>query len=79
MRPGASTTDVERTREARWLRPPNYRADDSVHRQAAWLELFFDLVFVGSVAGMVSLLREDLTLGGLGAFALLFVPTWWLR
>ena len=59
--------------DAAWLRPPRFHADDGEHRQASWLELFFDLVFVVTVAGMVSLLRDDLA-----TFGVLFVPTWWL-
>ena len=63
---------------AAWLRPPRFLSDGGEHRQATWLELFFDLVFVVTVAGMVSLLRDDLSLAGLATFAVLFVPTWWL-
>ena len=64
--------------EARWLKPPRFRTDDGPHRQATWLELFFDLVFVVTVAGLASLLREDLTWTGLAWFAFLFWPAWWL-
>ena len=64
--------------DAAWLRPPRFHADDGEHCQASWLELFFDLVFVVTVAGMVSLLRDDLSLVGLATFGVLFVPTWWL-
>ncbi len=51
--------------EARWVKPPRFRQDSGAHRQATWLELFFDLVFVVAIAGLAGLLREDLSLKGL--------------
>ena len=63
--------------EAAWLRPPRLHTGGE-HRQATWLELFFDLVFVVAIAGLASLLRDDLTASGVGWFAFLFLPTWWL-
>ncbi|WP_420455712.1 low temperature requirement protein A [Rubrivirga sp.] len=64
----------------RWLKPPLFRRADgsAVHRQATWLELFFDLVFVVAVAGLAGLLRDDLSATGLGWFAFLLFPMWWL-
>lgn len=41
-----------------------------------WLELFFDLVF--AIAGLAALLRQDLSAVGIGWFAFLFLPTWWV-
>ena len=61
--------------EAAWLRPPRLHTGGE-HRQATWLELFFDLVFVVAIAGLASLLREDLSATGIGWFAFLFLPTW---
>ena len=62
---------------AAWLLPPRLQSGGE-HRQATWLELFFDLVFVVAIAGLASLLRDDLTAAGVGWFAFLFLPTWWL-
>ena len=61
-----------------WLRPLLFRDDDAEHRQASWLELFFDLVFVVTIAGLAGLLRDDFTYAGLAWFAFLFLPIWWL-
>ena len=51
------------TRRA-WLRPPQLRTlDDQGERHATWLELFFDLVFVISIAEVVHTLEDYHTLG----------------
>ncbi len=47
-------------------------------RHATWLELFFDLVFVVAIAELAHLLHDELTWSGIGSFAALFVPVWWL-
>jgi low temperature requirement protein LtrA len=61
------------------LRPPRLRtkASESEHRQATWLELFYDLVFVVAVAALGHRLLLDPDWGGALAFAGLFVPLWW--
>ena len=64
--------------DPRWLRAPRFRTDRGKHRQATWLELFFDLVFVVAVAGLAGLLRDDLSPSGFAWFAFLFLPMWWL-
>lgn len=46
-------------------------------RHASWLELFFDLCFVGAVAALAAHLHDAHSIAGLVAFALLFVPVWW--
>lgn len=47
-------------------------------RSATWLELFFDLVFVVTVASLVYQLEHNFSWAGLGAIALFFFPVWWL-
>ena len=47
-------------------------------RHATWLELFFDLVFVFSMAELAHLLHAHPDWIGLVSFAALFVPVWWL-
>ena len=47
-------------------------------RHASWLELFFDLVFVGFVGQLALRLHGDPTAGDFAAFVLLFFPAWWL-
>jgi Bacterial low temperature requirement A protein (LtrA) len=67
-----------------WLRPPSVRtpADGALQeRQASWLELFFDLVFVVAIAELARQLVLDHSLGGFGIFAGLFLPVFiaWQR
>ena len=47
-------------------------------RHATWLELFFDLVFVFAIAELAHLLHSHSDWAGILAFALLFIPVWWL-
>ncbi|MEM6868030.1 MAG: low temperature requirement protein A [Cyanobacteria bacterium P01_C01_bin.121] len=47
-------------------------------RHATWLELFFDLVFVLTMAELANLLHGNPDWTGLVSFAALFVPVWWL-
>ncbi len=51
---------------------------ESEERHASWLELFFDLVFVVAIAELAHFLHDHLTWAGIGGFAALFVPVWWL-
>ncbi len=51
---------------------------ESGERRATWLELFFDLVFVVAIAQLAHFLHHELTWAGIGGFAALFVPVWWL-
>lgn len=60
-----------------WIRPPTLRSDDDSDRHATWLELFFDLVFVVAVAELAHTLVDHLTVAGIVAFVILFVPVWW--
>jgi low temperature requirement protein LtrA len=46
-------------------------------RRVTWLELFFDLIFVGAVAQVGTHLRDDYSVTGLVRFSLLFVLIWW--
>ena len=62
----------------RWLRPPQLRTlDDQGERHATWLELFFDLVFVISIAELVHTLEDYRSLGDFLGTAGLFVAVWW--
>ena len=51
---------------------------DRDERHATWLELFFDLVFVFAIAELAHFFHNELTWAGIGGFAALFVPVWWL-
>jgi low temperature requirement protein LtrA len=46
-------------------------------RSATWLELFFDLVFVISVAELVQRLGHHVSVLEVGQFIALFIPVWW--
>ncbi len=46
-------------------------------RHATWLELFFDLVYVVTIAILTELLRENIGLSSLTTFFLFFIPIWW--
>jgi low temperature requirement protein LtrA len=63
----------------RWLRPPRLRTlgADQGERHATWLELFFDLVFVISIAEVVHTLEDYRTLADFLGMAGLFVAVWW--
>jgi low temperature requirement protein LtrA len=61
-----------------WLRPPQLRTlEDQGERHATWLELFFDLVFVISIAEVVHTLEDYRTLADFAGTAGLFVAVWW--
>ena len=53
-------------------------ARDGNPRHATWLELFFDLVFVLTMAELAHLLHGHPDWKGVISFAVLFVPVWWL-
>ena len=63
----------------RWLRPPQLRTIDADQdeRHATWLELFFDLVFVISIAEVVHTLEDYRSLADFAGTAGLFVAVWW--
>lgn len=47
-------------------------------RHASWLELFFDLVFVGFVGQLALRLHGDPSAADFAVFVLLFFPAWWM-
>ena len=58
--------------------PPRLRLPGSGEkRSATWLELFFDLVFVISVAELVHRLGHHVSVLEVGQFIALFIPVWW--
>jgi low temperature requirement protein LtrA len=63
----------------RWLRPPQLRTldADQDERHATWLELFFDLVFVISIAEVVHTLEDYRTPADFAGTAGMFVAVWW--
>jgi len=68
-------------RYAAHLGQPALRTANGHHRderRASWLELFFDLAFVGAVGQLAGAFQSHPGLGALARFALLFTPIWWL-
>ena len=63
------------------ISPPPLRTADGHNleqRHASWVELFFDLVFVGAVNQLAGMLQDHPDLITLARFAFFFVPVWWL-
>ena len=62
-----------------WERPTlHFEEETAEHRKVTWLELFFDLFFVVSIAQLTHALSEHPFWPGLGSFAALFIPIWWV-
>lgn len=59
------------------LDAPVFKSSDG-DRSATWLELFFDLVFVVTVAALSYRLEHHYSWGGVGLLLLYFLPIWWL-
>ncbi|MEX2124867.1 MAG: low temperature requirement protein A [Woeseia sp.] len=64
-----------------WRKPMVARSHAEGHRQATWLELFFDLSFVVAVAQAASQLEHSLAAGdpggGLISYLVVFGAIWW--
>ena len=67
-------------RIGRWCQLPVsvYADTEDGLRHATWLELFFDLVFVVSIAELGTNLHHHLTVGGLAEFVVLFAVVRWV-
>ncbi|MEL6927145.1 MAG: low temperature requirement protein A [Cyanobacteria bacterium J06600_6] len=61
------------------FQPPKLRREECEdgERNATWLELFFDLIFVVAIAQLAHNFQEDFSLFGLAKLGILFVPVWW--
>ena len=63
-----------------WLQPPRLRIgeeNEGEHRNATWLEHFYDLVYVVAVSQLAHNLSENVSLTGFLGFVVLFLPIWW--
>ncbi|MGB5685840.1 MAG: low temperature requirement protein A, partial [Candidatus Electrothrix sp.] len=56
----------------------NYEEEQGEHRKVTWLDLFFDLFFVVSIAQLAHELSAHPSWRGTAEFALLFIPIWWI-
>jgi low temperature requirement protein LtrA len=63
-----------------WWQKPSLRHDEEegLERRVGWLELFFDLYFVVTIAELAHNLAENVSWTGLGQFIFLFLPVWWV-
>jgi len=63
------------------ISPPSLRTAEGPsleQRRVSWVELFFDLVFVGAVNQLAGALQGHPDVATLGRFVFFFVPVWWL-
>ena len=60
------------------VRPPRLQTEDEGERNATWLELFYDLVFVATVAVLGTRLVADTSVMGWLSYAAYFLLVWWL-
>lgn len=56
----------------------NYKEEQGEHRKVTWLELFFDLFFVVSIAQLAHRLSGNLSWNSMADFVLMFIPIWWV-
>ncbi len=60
-----------------WQPPSLRQSSPHEERRATWLELFFDLVFVATIAELGQVLGDDVSWGGFLHYGALFIPVWW--
>ena len=60
------------------IRPPRLQTETEGDRNATWLELFYDLVFVATVAMLGTRLAADISWTGWISYAAYFLLVWWL-
>ena len=60
------------------IKPPRLQTETEGERNATWLELFYDLVFVATVAMLGIRLAADTSMTGWFSYAAYFVLVWWL-
>ena len=62
----------------RWIHAPKlHTPEDGKHRRVAWLELFYDLIYVATIIQLGDALSQNVNLWGFIAFCALFLPLWW--
>ena len=60
------------------IKPPTLQTETEDERNATWLELFYDLVFVATVAMLGTRLAADTSTTGWLSYAAYFLLVWWL-
>jgi low temperature requirement protein LtrA len=66
-------------KKTHWWQKPVLRRDEDEEKEhkTSWLELFFDLVFVATIAELSHILSHGLTGLSLLKYLFLFIPIWW--
>ena len=67
---------MNRFRQRIWQAPRSVFERDT-DRKASFLELFYDLVFVVTIATLTHGLSAHLDLNGILSYIFLFIPVWW--
>jgi low temperature requirement protein LtrA len=61
--------------------PPRFFRDVSftrhTNRSISWLELFYDLVYVGTLIQIGNFLSDNTNIAGFGQFVVLMIVIWW--
>ncbi len=67
------------SRRKLWELPAlHYDEEKLIERRVSWLELFFDLFFVVTIARLAHQLSQASSIGAIGEFIVLFFPLWWV-
>ena len=62
----------------RWIHSPSlHTPEDGKQRRVAWLELFYDLIYVATIIQLGDALSHHVDVAGFIAFGALFLPLWW--
>src|SRR3954463_2162756 len=72
-----SAPGTHRPPERPLFEPPRIRREDEGRRRTAWLEFFFDLVFVVAIDQVARRLEHEVTGPGVVSYVALYAPVWW--
>lgn len=65
-------------RRSKYIKPIKIRSDQERHRQATWIELFIDLVFVLGISKIGIIFSEGFTYHSILGYSLLFLLFFWI-
>lgn len=72
-----SAPGTHRSEERPLFEPPRLRSSEEGPRPTAWLEFFFDLVFVVAIDQLARRLQHGVTGEGTLRYLALYAPVWW--
>jgi low temperature requirement protein LtrA len=73
--PASSTLRTRTITDSIWQQPV-LRGGDTGHRQATWIELFFDLIFVVAAAQLATFLLENIDGWGVTVYVAAYLAVW---